>query len=352
MIDRRPAPAHCVYQAAVVGCGRIGSRFAGDPRWRGVWTHAAAYRQNRRTRLVALADIDGRARAAAARQWGVARTYPTLTELLQAHRIDIVSVCTPSDSHAALVREALAAGVSAVWCEKPVTHDLTEARALVRDCEGRIVAVNHVRRWDAAYEAARRWLEAGRAGKLLAATAWYTDGVRNIGSHLFDTLRFLLGDAEWVWAAPDAAGAADPTLSGVIGFGQGLLCHVVGCGSGTLYFEVDLVGTDGRLRVSGNGARVETWAVRQSRHYPRREPGAPRLIWKGGPARDRLVRALNDIVRCLDGGGAPRCTALDGLKALEIVTAFVESAATGRRIDLPLPDGVSRRPSRFARERS
>lgn len=337
-MSKRPRP---VYQAAIVGCGRIGSRFAGDSRWRGVWTHAGAYRESHRTNLVALADIDERARTAAARQWDVARAYPTLTELLRAHRIDILSVCTPSHSHVALVREALAAGVSAVWCEKPLADDLPEARALVSDCEDKIVAVNHVRRWDGAYEAARRWLEAGRAGKLLAATAWYTDGVRNIGSHLFDTLRFLLGDAEWVWAAPDAAGAADPTLSGVIGFGHGLLCHVVGCGSGTLYFEVDVVGTDGRLRVSGNGTRVETWAVRQSAHYPRREPGTPRVIWKGGPARDRLALALKDVVRCLDRGGRPRCTARDGFKALEIVTAFVQSAASGRRVELPLPDARS-----------
>ncbi len=326
------------YNAAIVGCGRVGCWLDDDPKRRAIWTHAGAYSACSRTRLVALADVDADARNLAAHRWDVDRVYPDLESMLRGERVDILSVCTPSSSHAALVRAAAAAGVRAVWCEKPMTVSLREAEALLDVAKACILAVNHIRRWDRAYAVAREWILAGNAGKVLSVTAWYTHGVSNIGSHLFDILRFLIGEAEWVWAAPDRSGAADPTLSGMVGFAGGVLCQVVGCGRGFLLFEIDLIGTDGRVRISENGARVEAWAMVESTRYSDyRESGPPTLLWEGEDER-RMLTAVEDIVRCLDVGGEAVCAGRDGLKAVELITAFLLSAETEKRIELPLPE--------------
>lgn len=327
-----------VYRAGIVGCGRIGCFFDDDPKRRGIWTHAGAYAACERTRLVALADVDAEARQAAGLRWGVDRVYPDLESMLRDAPVDILSVCTPSSAHAAGVQAVADAGITAVWCEKPLTVTLEEADAVLKTASRCIVAVNHTRRWDRAYETARRWLEAGHLGKPVAVTAWYTNGVANIGSHLFDILRFLLGEAEWVWAMPDRSGEVDPTLSGVVGFEGGVRCQVVGCSRDFLLFEIDLVGTEGRLRISDNDRRVEAWAVEPSSRYSGyRELGTHRLLWEGED-ECRMLAALEEIVQCLDQGGEPRCTARDGLKAVEIITAFLRSAETGERIELPLTD--------------
>jgi len=233
---------------------------------------------------------------------------------------------------------AAAVGVQALWCEKPITGTLREADELIETIKGCIVAVNHIRRWDRPYQLAREWLLAGNAGKLHSVCAWYTGGVSNMGSHLFDTLRLLLGDPEWVWAAPDKSGEDDPTLSGVVAFNGKVLCQVIGCGHEFLLFEIDLVGTTGRLRISENGSRVTAWILEESSKYSGYcELGSPTALWEGEDER-RMLTAVEDIVQCLDKGGEPNCNGRDGLKAVEIVTAFLRSAETGGRIKIPLED--------------
>lgn len=324
------------YRAAIVGCGRIGSSFNDDPLRRGVWTHAGAYAACGATELVAVADLDPAAVERCQRRWGLGRGYRDYAEMLAAERPDIVSVCTPSDSHAAVLLTALESGARAIWCEKPLTTSVAEADLLVAKAGDRPVAVNHVRRWDGAYEMARQWL-AAQAGTVRAATAWYTGGVANIGSHLFDTLRFLLGKPAWVLAFSKTLSTVDRNLSGVIGMANDMLCHVNGCGGDDLLvFEIDIVGSEGRLRIGRNGAHVEAWEARASDRYSGyRELAGAKLIWEGDDER-RMVAVVEDLVGCLEQGGQPRCTLDDGRQAVELVSAFLISADRGARVDLPL----------------
>ncbi len=325
------------YRAAIVGCGRIGCRLDDDPKRQGIWTHAGAYATCERTALAALADVDGEALEWAGRRWNVPLRYRDLDAMMATERIDILSICTPSDGHADALRRALVAGVRAIWCEKPLVTSPREGDGLLEEAVGRVVAVNHTRRWDRAYETARDWLRAGAAGKLRAGAAWYTGGVSDIGSHLFDALRLLLGDPQWVWASGRVMEARDPNLSGTIGFVGGVTCQVLGCGwDDLLVFEIDIVGDAGRLRLSHNGSRVEAWPAARSRRYSGyREMAKGKVLWKGEDS-ERMRRAVEDLVACLETGGEPRCTLRDGLAAVEMVAAFLRSAAKGERVELPL----------------
>lgn len=335
-----------IYRAAIVGCGRIGCFLDDDPKRRSViWTHAGAYTACPRTKLVALVDVDLRARQAAARRWRVKRTYPNLNALFKSERIDILSLCTPSDSRASLFKQAIAADIPALWCEKPLATGVASAGRMVSLSANRVVAVNHTRRWDRAYTTAKEWIVQGGVGQILSASAWYSHGVANIGTHLFDVLRFFLGDALWVWANPSQNEKdPDPTLSGVAAFEGGVVCHVIGTGRGALFFEIDVLGTKGRLKISCNGTKVEVWTMEESARYSGyREPGLPKILWKGTDGR-RMVAVVDDIVSALDGQWGPRCSAADGAKAVEMVAAFLHSVKTGRRVSLPLSGIARRRP--------
>ena len=51
---------------------------------------------------------------------------------------EIVSICTPPESHRELVDAALASSsVRAIWCEKPLSTSLDEAEAMVAACRER-----------------------------------------------------------------------------------------------------------------------------------------------------------------------------------------------------------------------
>jgi predicted dehydrogenase len=91
--------------------------------------HLAAYERLAGVRVVHVADVDpGRARSAAALAGG-ARWTTDPAALFADPEVVAVDICTPPDSHAALVIAAAAAG-KAIHVEKPVALSLAELDAM------------------------------------------------------------------------------------------------------------------------------------------------------------------------------------------------------------------------------
>jgi predicted dehydrogenase len=90
-----------------------------------------AFLNRQNVAVVALCDVDAGILAAAAKRAPGARTYSDWREMLQREgdRIDSVNVTVPDHMHAAISTAALAKGKH-VFCQKPMTHDVCEARAL------------------------------------------------------------------------------------------------------------------------------------------------------------------------------------------------------------------------------
>ncbi|HLY08074.1 MAG TPA: Gfo/Idh/MocA family oxidoreductase, partial [Planctomycetota bacterium] len=74
------------YRAVLIGCGRMGSDMADDPRIQGITTHAASYRACSRTDLVAVCDADPNRAARCAERWKVPSVYSNLPDLLSQQR--------------------------------------------------------------------------------------------------------------------------------------------------------------------------------------------------------------------------------------------------------------------------
>lgn len=111
--------------------------------------------------------------------------------------VDLVSICTPTDTHVDLARRALAAGKH-VLVEKPVALDEAGVRALIaaRDRAGRLCVPAMCVRWWPAYAWLRRRVRDGSLGRVRSAIftrlgsrpAWsdfYADASRS-GGALFD----------------------------------------------------------------------------------------------------------------------------------------------------------------------
>ena len=70
------------YRAAVIGCGKIGSEYADDPRIRDIYTHAGAYTACPDTELVAVCDIDPARAKRCADRWGVRSSFVDFRAML------------------------------------------------------------------------------------------------------------------------------------------------------------------------------------------------------------------------------------------------------------------------------
>ena len=97
------------------------------------------------------------------------QTYPEMAEseakLAQDQRIDFVSIVTPNDSHFAIAKAFLEAGIHVV-CDKPMTYTLDEAEKLVRLVEetGLVFALTHNYTGHPLVRHARQFFASGEMG--------------------------------------------------------------------------------------------------------------------------------------------------------------------------------------------
>lgn len=338
------------YRAGVIGLGQIGNLFDEDPRRKEVWTHTGAYLALPNVTLTAGADSDEDRRRRFQYRGVTASAYADYQSMLQAERLDIVSICTPTALHHEMVLAAVRAGVQAIFCEKPLAATSEQAAEMVEACQaaGVLLAVNHTRRWESIYVRAKQCVLDGEIGRIEAIVGYYPGKVFTMGTHLFDLMRFFGGDVQWVCGqSPDPRPASDEErgLSGLVQFRSGATgCIVSGRDRANHVFELDIFGSAGRLRVSGDGAAMELCRFEESPRYSGYRELVPndvsgRFVRDGQPEASRLVIAMRDVIDCLGSGKQPACSGQDGLAAVEIACALCESVKQGNvRVDLPLEE--------------
>ncbi|MCA9216043.1 MAG: Gfo/Idh/MocA family oxidoreductase [Planctomycetales bacterium] len=102
-----------------IGVIGVGGRGAGDL--------AAVAHEN----IVALCDVDANRLGAAAEKHSGAKQYSDYRKLLQQENVDAVVIATPDHNHAPATVRALNRGLH-VYCEKPLTHTVEEARVVAK----------------------------------------------------------------------------------------------------------------------------------------------------------------------------------------------------------------------------
>ena len=322
----------------MVGCGRIGSEIADDPLGKGIESHAGAYTESPLTTLVAVCDRDpDRARRCGTR-WGVAARYQDCSEMLAEQQPDLVSVCTPDETHFDVLRTVLSApSVRGVLAEKPLALSLAEAEEVARLASERGVrlAVNYVRRYAGSHRRLKEFVTAGGIGEVQAVGGYYTKGTIHNGTHWFDLARFLVGDVARVWGR-DALreDGNDPTFDAFLEFETGAAGHLQACRTGAYtIFEMDLVGTKGRVQLLDSGHVFRTFELADSPRYSGHRALVPVEGLSGG-FEDALLNAVEDLARAVEAGIEPLCSAADGIAALNIALGVRASTVSGALIDL------------------
>lgn len=129
--------------------------------------------------VVALCDVNQKRAAPAFKLFPDEPKYEDFRVMLdeRGREIDAVFVATPDNTHAVISAAAMRAGKH-VYCEKPLTHDVAEARAL-RDIARREGVVTQMGNQGTATEAFRRAVEliqAGSIGTLQEIHVWDSGG--------------------------------------------------------------------------------------------------------------------------------------------------------------------------------
>jgi len=334
------------FRAGIVGCGRIGSEFDNDPKRKQISTHAGAYSAVDEVELAAACDLDEGKLEKCGKRWQIQSLYRDLGEMLRSQTLDILSICTWNSTHLEIVEKAAGSGVRAIFCEKPIADSLISADKMIELCnrKGVILQIDHQRRFDKFHREVRTFLQDGKLGRIQHVNFHYTAGIANTGSHMFDLLRFLFGDVEWaqaIYSENLSHNPDDPNIDGMLRFRNGPLCMVQACDARNyLVFEMDCLGTEGRLRVTHSGFDIELYDVKESELFSGyREIYPATSPINSHTPRDFMVEGVKHLIECLKEGRKSMSSGDDGRAALELICAFHESArADGKRIALPLND--------------
>jgi predicted dehydrogenase len=110
------------------------------------------------------------------------RTHKLYQDLLKSDQLDAVIIATPPHWHALQFIAALERSLD-VYCEKPLSYDIRESRAMVDAAKksGRIVQVGFQRRQCAAFRQVRDHIATGEAGRIICVEAniHYTAGTKD-----------------------------------------------------------------------------------------------------------------------------------------------------------------------------
>ncbi|MCC6944240.1 MAG: Gfo/Idh/MocA family oxidoreductase, partial [Thermomicrobiales bacterium] len=195
------------YRVGVIGTGRIASSIQDEMLSKPSFvilphSHAGAYSAIPETTIVAAADTNAERLAEFANRWDVANTYSDYREMLQAEALDIVSICTPTPSHAEIAEAVGASGVKGVFMEKPVAQSLGQVDRVIAafEANGIKTVINHTRTFDPYYRRIKEVIASGAIGDLHAFMIHWHEGFLFGSTHLFDLLRYLTdSDADWVF---------------------------------------------------------------------------------------------------------------------------------------------------------
>lgn len=325
-----------VYHALVIGCGRIGSRFD-ETGSTTISSHAGGYIQEPRVHLAGLCDIDKARAKEAALFWGVDQWFNDPIMALQEVRPDIVSVCTPDETHAEILDAALETqSVRAILAEKPMALSTAEAKRIAYKATERsvVIVVNYSRRFQSAYRRAKSALSEGRIGSVHSITGYYSRGILHNGTHWIDLARWFVGEVTSVRADPAIVESErDPTPDVRFEFESGAIGHLKGIDQRAYaLFEMDILGETGRLRIT-QGPRF-SWYARHT------HPTRPEFCYlqeqtsEAASPESAIVAAVANICDCLEKKSAPICSADDASRAIEIAEACIRSLNLGDHIRL------------------
>ncbi len=149
----------------VIGCGSIS-----------IHRHVPEYYARQDCKLVGYYDPNTERAKKLAEQYG-GKVFQTLEELLADKEIQAVSVCTANKYHAPVTISALKAGKH-VLCEKPMATSAQEAQAMIDTAkkERKFLMIGHNQRLAQAHVRAKEILKTGEMGKILTFRTTFGHG--------------------------------------------------------------------------------------------------------------------------------------------------------------------------------
>jgi predicted dehydrogenase len=339
-------------RAALIGCGRIAQV-----------AHLPALENAAGIELVAVSDPSRAVAEAVARRYGVPSVHTDANRLFADASVEAVIIAAPDRFHYPLARAALEAGKHAL-VEKPLATTIEDASRLVAltDQTGLKLQVGAMKRHDAGLQWAHEFV-ANELGAARSFTAWYRIGdlragieatlfppvfadeeargaetgfkadrqqylLATHGAHVFDTVRYLLGDVETVTARHRGDGR-DHAWTVLVTMASGAIGSVAIAADvpGVPTEGIEIFGADGSLRIDTPFPFYRLASTVQA--YARAQ-----VVVRALTDGNAYARQLEAFAASIREDRAPDPDARAGLAAVALIQATAQAVACGDEVRL------------------
>ena len=285
---------HEPLRALVIGAGKIAAGYDA-PDAKEILTHAHGFQSVPGFTLIGFVDRDlGQAERAAAK-WG-GKAYKDIRVAFADGPIDVVSVATPDETHAAVLKELAAYSPRLIFCEKPLALNWADAQA-IQDLYRTVptkIQVNYLRRFVPEFRAVKQAIAAGSYGRFLTGSGFYVKGFLHNGSHMVDLLQYWLGEATGAQELTDSA--LDEERSVLLAFADGGLFTIQSlAGNPYWIFEMELLFEQKRLRILDSGLSIQEYTLGENPVFPGTPEMQPQPICTTG--LDRAMQYAMENIR-------------------------------------------------------
>jgi UDP-N-acetylglucosamine 3-dehydrogenase len=308
---------------AVIGTGQWGKN------------HARVYHELPSTEIVAICDVNAERAKAMAAQYGV-KAYSDTTEMLKDKSIQAVNVCTWSTVLAKEALKALNAGKH-VLVEKPMATTPQQAEELVRTAEenGLYLTVGFLMRFIPGLQQIRQSVENKKLGDFVCATSkrvsQWPERIGDVGVvkdtaiHDIDVMHFISNEQP----ISVYANAGSMRIKKFEDYAHIMLTYKDGKSA---FIESNWLTPykTRTLTVTGSEAIMRLDYITQDLSIEQQtETVQPRTVFQ-----EPLKMELQHFVDCIVDKKKPIVTGEDGVRALEVATAALESSAKNTSIQL------------------
>lgn len=323
-------------QVGIIGAGRIGK------------LHASHIQQMSNIRVRAISDVYTEGLS----EWASANGIPVVTndyqDILRDPDIQAVFICSPTSTHADIIREAAEAGKH-IFCEKPVSFSIetTEQALAAVKKSGVKMQVGFNRRFDHNFKKARDVVQSGGIGAphLLRITSRdpeppSAEYIAKSGGlfidmtiHDFDMARYVM-QSEVVEVYAQGANLIDPKIGELNDIDTAVV---------SLRFANGALGIieNSRKAVYGYDQRLEAFGSDGCVSTQNDRPSTAVVATANGVQMDKplhffierytqaYIQEVQDFVHAILHDGPVVCDANDGLQAERIALAAKESLRSG-----------------------
>jgi myo-inositol 2-dehydrogenase/D-chiro-inositol 1-dehydrogenase len=330
-----------VINLCLFGAGRIGA------------IHAACVARNSDVFIKYVSDVHLPSAKALAEKYGA--TIVDVEVALADPDIHGVIIASSTDTHSTLIEQAALAG-KAIFCEKPVDLSLDKVKTCLAVVEktGVKCAIGFNRRFDRGFTELKEAINAGRLGDLEIINITSRDPspppieylrvsgglFKDMMIHDFDMARWLLGEEPVeVFAMASCLVDKEIALAGDVDTAivtlktkSGKLCHISNSRRAVYGYDqrIEAFGSKGMLQANNIMDSGLTFTGEQGS-----DSGKPQHFFLERYA-DAYRAELDNFVDCIRGKSKPLASIYDGLNALILAEAALESLKTGKVVAVSL----------------